>query len=178
MNAWFGPKSWLLLAAGSTTIDSTGCELFEACERFEGDIAAFIGATLASKPTGITAENLSKIWRIDHATADRTLKVTTQLNHQGGSKNLSRHFGTNDRMLRYRRIKSEFYTDTFFVTGKAKSTRGYTCMQIFVSDKGFVKVYPMRKVSEYPQALKCLRKMLERLKFWLLIHIRKKKARM
>ena len=61
-------------------------------------------------------------------------------------------------MLRYRRIKSEFYTDTFFVTGKAKSTRGYTCMQIFVSDKGFVKVYHMRKVSEYPQALKMFAK--------------------
>ena len=27
-------------------------------------------------------------------------------------------------------------------------------MQIFVSDKGYVKVYPMSKVSKYPQALK------------------------
>ena len=27
-------------------------------------------------------------------------------------------------------------------------------MQILVSDKGYVKVYPMSKVSEYPQALK------------------------
>ena len=27
-------------------------------------------------------------------------------------------------------------------------------MQIFVSDKVYVKVYPMSKVSEYPQALK------------------------
>ena len=26
-------------------------------------------------------------------------------------------------------------------------------MQIFVSDKGYVKVYPMSKVSKYPQAL-------------------------
>ena len=105
---------------------------------------ANVGATSASKPRGVTAETLSKIWRIDYETAARTLKVTTQLNHQGGNETLSRHFGTNDRMLRYKRIKSEFYTDTFFVTGKARSIRGYTCMQIFVSDKGFVKVYPMR----------------------------------
>ena len=27
-------------------------------------------------------------------------------------------------------------------------------MQIFVSDKGYVKVYPMSKVSKYPQAMK------------------------
>ena len=103
---------------------------------------------------GITAENLSKIWKIYYPTAARTLEVTTQLNCQGGSDNLSRHFSTNDRMLRYRRIESELYTDTFFVTGKAWSTQGYNYMQIFVSDNGYVKLYPMSKVSEYPQALK------------------------
>ena len=151
-------RSKMMAAAGSTTIDESGCELFEACSKFEADIAAFVGATSASRPTGITAETLSKIWRIDHATAARTLKVTTQLNTQGGSENLSRHFGTNDRFLRYRRIKSEFYTDTFFVTAKARSIRGNTCMQIFVSDKGFVKVYPMTTVSEYPKALKMFAK--------------------
>ena len=31
-------------------------------------------------------------------------------------------------------------------------------MQILVSDKGCVKVYPVSKVSEYPQALKQLAK--------------------
>ena len=88
-----------MAAAGSTTIDSSGCELFEAATKFEADIAALIGTTSASKPTGITAETLSKIWRIDQVSAAHTLKVTSQLNHQGGSENLSRHFGTNDRML-------------------------------------------------------------------------------
>ena len=58
-----------MAAAGSTTIDSTGCELFEACDKFGTDVSAFIGATSASKPTGITAEILAKIWRIDHTTA-------------------------------------------------------------------------------------------------------------
>ena len=57
-------------------------------------------------------------------------------------------------MLRYRRIKSQFFTDTFFVTAKAKSTRGYTHMQIFVSDKGYVKVYPMKSLTEYPSAIR------------------------
>ena len=67
---------------------------------------------------------------------------------------MARNFGTNDRMLRYKRIKSHFFTDTFFVTDKAKSTRGNTCMQLFVSDKGFVAVYPMVAVKEYIHALR------------------------
>ena len=57
-------------------------------------------------------------------------------------------------MLKYRRIKSQLFTDTFFVTAKAKSTRGYTHMQLFVSDKVYVKVYPMNSLTEYPSALR------------------------
>ena len=113
-------RSKMMTAAGSTTVNADGCKLFEAALESEPGMAS-VGATSASKPRGVTAETLSKIWRIDYETAARTLKVTTQLNHQGGNETLSRHFGTNDRMLRYKRIKSEFYTDTFFVTGKARS---------------------------------------------------------
>ena len=47
-----------------------------------------------------------------------------------------------------------FFTDTFFVTGKVIITQGYTCMHIFVSDKGFVKVYPMKSQSGYPAELR------------------------
>ena len=141
-----------MTAAGSTTINHDSCELYESSTY--ATLFTNISAISASTPTVITAETLSKIWKIDYPTEARKLEVTTQLNSQGGSDNLSRHFGTNDRMLRYRRITSEFYTDTFFVTGRDRSTWGYNCMQIFVSDKGYVKVHPMSKVSEYPQYLK------------------------
>ena len=67
-------------------------------------------------------------------------------------------FGTNNRILRYRCIKLFFYTDTFFVTKKAASNRGYNCMQIFVSDKGYVYVVAMKSVSEFPKALKMFAK--------------------
>ena len=46
-----------------------------------------------------------------------------------------------------------FYTYTFFAENDAKSTRGYTCMQIFVSDKGYVAVYPMKSKSEFKDCL-------------------------
>ena len=61
-------------------------------------------------------------------------------------------------MLRYRRIKSYFFTDAFFVTKKAESSRGYTCMQIFVSDKGYVSIAAMKSVSEFTKALKMFAK--------------------
>ena len=98
-----------------------------------------IGSTIAGQPKGVTPELLSKIWKIPFKMAEETLRVTSQLNRNGENTYLARNLGTNDRMLRYRRIKSQFFTDTFFVTTKAKSTRGYTHMQIFVSGKGLSK---------------------------------------
>ena len=115
---------------------------------------AFAGASHAEKPKGVDSKLLQKIWRIDSDTAKRTIKTTTQLNRQDVNSKLSRNFGTNDRMLRYRRIKSFFFTDTFFVTKKAASSRGFTCMQIFVSDMGFVYVSAMKSPAEFPKALK------------------------
>mmetsp|Transcript_2442 Transcript_2442/g.3435 ORF Transcript_2442/g.3435 Transcript_2442/m.3435 type:complete len:118 (+) Transcript_2442:1820-2173(+) len=56
-------------------------------------------------------------------------------------------------MLRYKRIKSCFFTDTMFVTSKAKSRRGNTMLQLFVSDKGFLAVYGMKLKSDFKEAL-------------------------
>ena len=80
------------------------------------------------------------------------LDVTTQFNKQDADYLLSHKFSTNNRMMQYRRINSTFFNETFFVTEIEKSVRGYTCMQLFVSKKGFVKVYGMKSVKEFPQA--------------------------
>ena len=40
-----------------------------------------------------------------------------------------------------------------FTTEKVKSTRENNCCQLFVSDKGFVAVYPMETVSQFEEAL-------------------------
>ena len=45
-----------------------------------------------------------------------------------------------------------------FATKKAKSLRGNTCLQVFVSDKDYIVVYPMTKKAEYPLALKLFAK--------------------
>ena len=65
------------------------------------------------------------------------------------------NFTTNDKMIRYKHINEFFFMDTFFATRKAgKSSRGHTCCQLFVTDKGFVYVVPMKSKSEVFQAVK------------------------
>jgi len=103
-----------------------------------------IEGVTANKSSGIKPIDLSKIWGIDIETARRTLEATTQLKQQDSDSTLSRKFSTNDWMLRYKRIKSHFFTDTHFITSKARFTRGNKGMQLFFSEKGFVYVVPIK----------------------------------
>ena len=49
--------------------------------------------------------------------------------------------------------------DTFFATRRAKQTsRGNTCMQLFITDKGFVYVVPLPCKADVPKALKLFAK--------------------
>ena len=147
--------SHLSMALGSTTTNETSCEVFESkALRAQADVSAIS----AGKSNGVTAEHLSKIWCIPFDDAARTLKNTSQLIQQNPDASLSRVALNNDRQVRYRKLKSTFYTDTMFATKKAKSLRGNTCLQLFVSDKDYVAVYPMTKEAEYPLALKLFAK--------------------
>ena len=130
--------------------------LFVSATKGEIDLdSIMISATHAGKPKGIDAEHLSKVWRIDLEAAQRTLEVTTQHSRRTDNPTLSRNYGTNDRMLRYKRINEYFFMDTFFATKKSgKSSRQNTCCQLFVTDKGFVYVVPMKSKSEVLQAVK------------------------
>ena len=109
----------------------------------------------AGKPRGVDPKHLAKIWRISHEDAQRTIDVTTQTSTRTDDPTLSRNYSTNDRMLRYKRIKDYFFMDTFFATKKGgQSSRGHTCCQLFVTDKGFIYVVPMKKKSEVLLAIK------------------------
>lgn len=112
-----------------------------------------------AKPGKISPTRLAKLWKIKIEDAERTLKVTTQLQRHDTDRHLAREFLTNDQMLRYKRINHYFFTDTFFVTKKAKSwIRSNTCMQIFVSDKGFIFVVAMKSKKDFPKALRLFAK--------------------
>ena len=109
----------------------------------------------AGKTRGVDPKHLAKIWRISHEDAQRTIDVTTQTSTRTDDPTLSRNYSTNDRMLRYKRIKDYFFMDTFFATKKGgQVSRGHTCCQLFVTDKGFIYVVPMKKKSEVLLAIK------------------------
>ena len=122
----------------------------------DGNLDDYMAAAASGGvPHGIDAKHLAKVWRISHKEAERTLEVTSQHSTRTQDPTLSRNYGTNDRMLRYKRINEYFYMDTFFASKKkGKSSRGHTCCQLFVTDKGFVYVVPMRRKSDVLAAVK------------------------
>ena len=103
---------------------------------------------------GVTPDFLSKIWHVKVDEAKEAIEQSTQLCRRGRNNSLSRHYNTNDRMLRYKRLNSMFFTDTFFVHKDGKSTRGNVCAQLFVSDKGYVAIYPLKRKGDFHKALK------------------------
>ena len=128
-------------------LDSKGAQ--EKVEEF------FSHATNASRPCGVTPKHLSKVWRISLEDARRTIDTTTQTSVRTQDPTLSCNYGTNDCMLRYRRIQDYFFMDTFFATKKGgRSSQGHICCQLFVTDKGFIYVVPMRRKSEVLQVIK------------------------
>ena len=154
----FALKGKIEAAIGSVMADDgdiKDCPLFTTTlDELEFEFQSEISAVdVKDSPNGVSPEFLKKIWSITDAQAQGVVEQTTQLNRQSADGSLARQFSTNDRMLRYRRIQSYFFTDTMFVTKAAKSTRGNICLQLFVSDKGFVAVYPMESKSDFPDAL-------------------------
>ncbi len=133
------------MVMGSTTIDDSGCELFleSALSQFESAFST-LAAVKAGRSRGVSDEHLAKVWMIPHDEAVHTLQVTSQRLRTDIDSSLSRNIGTNNHAVQYCHIKSCFYTDTLYVTGAAKSSRGNICAQLFVSDKGYVAIYPMQ----------------------------------
>ena len=81
-------------------------------------------------------------------TAQRTLQATT---HRCIRKvgDLTRRFRTDKSHMRYRRLSTRhgrFYVDTLL--SKVKSTRGFTCANLYTNDLGFRKLFPMEKESD------------------------------
>ena len=138
--------------------NNDGCELFSFLDdptlmHLDKINFASVSSPQASKPKTISADLISKIWNIDNITEAKVLDQNTQLNCKSTNNGLSRQFLTNDWMLQKKRINSQFFTDNFFVTASGVSTHGNNCAQIFVSDKGFVAIYPTRSKGDFPDAL-------------------------
>ena len=113
----------------------------------EEDMDDFFASSVhGGSEDGIDAKHLSKVWCISHEDAKWTIDATTQHGTHLPNPAMNQNYTTNDQMLRYRRINQYFFMDTFFVTRKGgTSSRGNTCCQLFIMDKGFIYVVTMKR---------------------------------
>ena len=97
-------------------------------------------------------EVLARRWGIGLEAAKNTLKHTTSRAIRTVlHPSISRRWRTNDRMLRYRRIPVDMFTDTLVT--KVKSRRGNMYAQIFGASNGWKRAFPMKKKSEAHEGL-------------------------
>ncbi len=137
------------MALESISINNSPCKIFEEMTSAIASAFASLAVVTAGRSGGVTA-----VFCIPHDNAAWTLSMISQLFKQNADSSLSRNVSTNDCAIRYRHIKSAFFTDTLFATKNAKSTCDNICAKIFVSDKGFVALYPMKDQQSYFLALK------------------------
>jgi hypothetical protein len=100
----------------------------------------------------IDAATLAKNWDIGIEVAKRTRLVTTQRGiRRMVHPSLTKRYNTNDRQLRYRRLPVTMDTDTMYSTIFSRQMN--KAAQIFTTDFGFVRVFPMKKENEAHEAL-------------------------
>jgi hypothetical protein len=104
---------------------------------------------------GIDAATLAKNWGIGIEAAKRTRLVTTQRGiRRMINPSLTKRYKTHDRQLRYRRLPVKMYTDTMY--SKILSRQMNKAAQIFCTDFGFVRTFPLKKEKETHEALSLL----------------------
>jgi hypothetical protein len=104
---------------------------------------------------GVDAATLAKKWGIGIEAAKRTRLVTTQRRiRRMIHPSLTKRYKTNDRQLRYRRLPVTMYTDTMYST--ILSIQKNKAAQIFCTDFGFVREFPLKKEKEAHDALSLL----------------------
>ena len=67
---------------------------------------------------------------------------------------MRKRFRTNDRMLRYRRLRVDMVTDTMF--SNIMSKRGNKWAQVYCTNFGWSRVYPMKKKGDAHESFSTL----------------------
>ena len=115
-----------------------------------------ISSANTSPKKGVTTpERLAKTWYISIDKAKRTLNVTTQRGIRSiANLMMSRQYLTNNRQLRYQRLRADVFNDTFISGVMSKASNKYA--QVFGTSFHWSRCFPMKKKSEAPEALALL----------------------
>ena len=106
----------------------------------------------------ITPSELSSTWRIGLETARRTLQMITRFcPRTGDGISLNRRYMNNDRMIRYRHLSTNIFMDTMFAYKHVgKSYRGYTCVQVYATEFGWVRADLKKTEKDLHHSIKSL----------------------
>lgn len=95
----------------------------------------------------MSPEKLANNWSIRLEAAKRTIEKTMQRGIRSvADPSISRRFRTNDGSLRYRRLKTNIFTNTMF--SLVISSRESNCVQIYCNDLQWTAIYPMQSKGE------------------------------
>lgn len=105
------------------------------------------GLKTANRKGTVSAEELSRRWRCGLETAQRTIDKTTQraVRDFTDSRGM-RRLKPRAYQLKYPRLRTEFYTDTYF--GPCTSLEGNRCCQIYASKFQWCRAFPMKNKGE------------------------------
>ena len=121
-------------------------------ERFAADIYQVFALTSDNPRYKMTADHLATTWNVGRSVAERTLKATTQRAVRTVAlPTVERRWPTGDRPLRYRRLHHQVFHDTMFAN--LKSLRGNKCCEIYATDFGWSRAFPMEKESNVGETL-------------------------
>jgi hypothetical protein len=160
-----GMSDHVLSDISSTLCDSTFLTAMVANAQVSGRsnnvsglrINGVSGVKTSDRHHGIDAATLARNWGIGLATAQKTLRVTTQRGVRTMvHPSLSRRFRTNDRQLRYRRLPIECFTDTLIAKTESRDKNRYA--QVYCTPDGWNRCFPMRLKSEAHETLSLLHK--------------------
>jgi len=121
----------------------------------EENVNVRISKVSSTPSVALDHETLAKRWNISPDKAKMTIRKTTQRGMRTVlHPTLSRRFRTNDRMLRYRRIPYDMYSDTMF--SNTVSRRMNKMAQVYATDFGWSRVFPMKTKGEAHETLSLL----------------------
>jgi hypothetical protein len=104
---------------------------------------------------GVDAPNLVKNWAVGIEAAKRTRIVTTQKGiRRMIHPSLTKWYKTNVRQLWYRRLPVIMFTDTIYSTILSRHKK--KSAQVFCTDFGLVRAFPMKLESEAHEAISLL----------------------
>lgn len=116
------------------------------------------GSTFKSRRMpGVDHMTLAKRWNVPPDRAKQTVGVTTQRGvRQCLGSGLTRRYPTNDRMLRYNRLRQPVFTDTLIAGTTSWRPRCNNYSQVFATNFGWTRAHGMRRKGEAHEALSLL----------------------